>query len=393
MVLASAIQSVCTMWWVYEITKSPLMLGLTGLFEAVPAILLSLYGGHLADKLNRRTIVFSCLVFSFFTWVFLASLPFLQNFVEKNTLIGAIYLVSVMVGVMRAFYSPAAFSLLAQLVSKENLGNAITWNSSAWQVANLGGLTIGGLIYGWLGVQNAFFIVVAIAGIGVLSFIRIKSRPIPPPNIANEPALVRIREGLRFVFKNEILIAAIALDMFAVLFGGAVSILPIFAEEILFVGASGLGFLRAAPGIGALLMAFYLSHNPPSGNAGRKLLWCVAGFGMAYIAFALSENFWLSLGLLVFAGVFDELSVFIRMSLFQIVPPENMKGRVASVNSIFITSSNEIGAFESGLAASLLGTVPSVVFGGCMTLLVVGATAWFSPALKALTFNDLTAYD
>ena len=244
MVLASAVQSVCTMWWVYELTKSPLMLGLTGLFEAVPAILLSLYGGHLADKLNRRAIVQACLVFSFFTWVFLASLPFLQNQFSVNALIGGIYAVSVMVGVMRAFYSPAAFSLLGQLVSKENFSNAITWNSSAWQVANLGGLAIGGFLFGWLGVKAVFILVVAISGIGVLSFLGIKSRPIPPATIANEPALVRIREGLSFVFKNQVLIAAIALDMFAVLFGGAVSILPIFSGEILHVGPTGLGFLR-----------------------------------------------------------------------------------------------------------------------------------------------------
>ncbi len=389
MVLASAVQSVCTMWWVYELTRSPMMLGLTGLFEAVPAILLSLYGGHLADKLDRRTIVFTTLVVSFFNWCFLASLPFLAGFVSKTLLIGCIYSVSVVVGCIRAFYSPAAFSLLGQLVSKENLGNAITWNSTAWEVANLGGLSIGGLLYGWLGVEKVFLLVTLISGIGVLSFLKIKARPMLPSTGANEPALARIRAGLRFVFKNEVLIAAIALDMFAVLFGGAVSILPVFAGEILYVGPTGLGFLRAAPGIGALLMAFYLSHNPPSGNAGRRLLWCVAGFGLAYIAFALSGNFGLSLGLLVCAGLFDELSVFIRMSLFQVVPPEEMKGRVSSVNSIFITSSNEIGAFESGLAASLMGTVPSVVFGGCMTLLVVGAAAWFAPALKALTFNDL----
>ena len=160
MVLAGAIQSVCTMWWVYELTKSPMMLGLTGLFEAIPAILLSLYGGHLADKLNRRTIVLSCLVFSFFTWVFLASLPFLQNILTQNWLIGGIYSVSVFVGIMRAFYSPAAFSLLGQLVSKENLGNAITWNSTAWEVANLGGLSIGGFLYGWFGVKIVFLLVV-----------------------------------------------------------------------------------------------------------------------------------------------------------------------------------------------------------------------------------------
>jgi MFS family permease len=388
MVLAGAIQSVCTMWWIYEITKSPLALGLTGLFEAIPAIGLSLYGGHLADKYDRRKIVFACLVFSFLTWCFLATLPFLQEILSKNALIGSIYLVSVLVGVMRAFYSPAAFSFLGQLVSKENLGNAITWNSSAWEVANLGGLAIGGFLYSFLGIHQTFLLVAVLAGIGVLAFSRINSRPIIFAQNA-EPALARMKEGLRFVFSNQILIAAIALDMFAVLFGGAVSILPLFAGEILKTGALGLGFLRAAPGIGALLMATYLAYYPMRGNAGRRLLWCVGGFGAAYIAFALSQNFWISMFFLILAGVFDEVSVFIRMTLFQVTPPEHMKGRVSSVNSIFITSSNEIGAFESGLAAAYLGTVPSVVFGGLMTLLVVTITAFKAPKLLNLTFEDL----
>ena len=196
MILAGAIQSVCTMWWIYELTNSPFMLGLTGLFEAVPAILLSLYAGHLADKYNRRGIVLACLVFTLINWVFLASLPFLADSLPKNGLIGCIYAVSFFVGVQRAFFSPAAFSFLGQLVPKENLGNAITWNSTSWEVANLGGLSLGGLIYGWLGIQNVYFLVVLLAGIGLFTFSLTQSRPMPE-QLSNEPALVRIRQRCR----------------------------------------------------------------------------------------------------------------------------------------------------------------------------------------------------
>ena len=272
---------------------------------------------------------------------------------------------------------------MPQLVPRSLYGNAITLNSTFWQVASIGGPMLAGFLYGFLGVSAAYIADVLLVFASLAFYISIPNKPLPP--ISDEQGVVeKIKAGLKFFFNNQIVLSAISLDLFAVLFGGAVALLPIFAAEILLVGPQGLGFLRAAPSIGAVLMAVFITHNPIRKNMGKILLWCVAGFGLCMIGFGLSTSFWLSMGLLVMSGMFDSVSVIVRSTLIHTLTPENMKGRVSAVNSIFIGSSNEIGAFESGFAAKLMGVVPSVVFGGLMTLGVVGVTSLKADKLRKL---------
>jgi MFS family permease len=381
------IMSVAVQYFVYELTNSPLMLGLIGLAEAVPAIGISLWAGHLADKYNRRNILMGCLSLLLLCSLALCGLAFYKDTLPASTILIAIYAIIFTNGISRGFFSPANFAFLPQLVDRKLLPNAISWNSSTWEVASIGGLGIGGLLYGfWHGPDLAFWVMSVLCVFGLVCTLQITSKPVPPVSLM-DPALVRIREGLRFVFSNQLIITTIVLDLLAVLFGGAVALLPVFAKDILKVGPEGLGILRAAMSIGAISMAFFIAHRPLGKGAGKLLLASVAGFGACIIGFGLSTNFWLSFAFLVTAGMLDEVSVFIRSSLVQHLTPEHMKGRVSSVSTIFITSSNEIGAFESGLAASMMGTVPSVVFGGAVTLLVVYATWLRAPKLRLLDFS------
>lgn len=387
--LAVQIMSVSVGYFVYDLTGDPFKLGLIGLAEALPAIAISLWAGHLADKYNRRNLLLGCLATLTLCSLALVWLAFHRDDLPKLTLLAGIYAVVFVNGIARGFFSPANFALLPQLVDKKTLPNAITWNSSTWEVASVTGLGVGGLIYGFAGVTSAFAVMTALCVLALFFILQITPRPVPPAD-QKEPALARIRAGLRFVFSSQLILSAIALDLFAVLFGGAVALLPVFAKDILHVGAEGLGVLRAAMSLGAISMAFFIAHRPLGKGAGKLMLGCVAGFGLCIIGFGLSTSFWLSFACLFTAGVFDEVSVFVRSSLLQHLTPENMKGRVSSVNSMFITSSNEIGAFESGLAARLFGNVPlSVVFGGVMTLLVVGVTWWRAPKIRRLDFSRL----
>jgi len=387
MTLATQIMSVSVGYFVYEITGDPLMLGFIGLSEALPAIGISLYAGHLADKLNRRNILAGCISLLALCAFGLLLIALNQHHLPKNNLLTGIYCVTFCTGIARGFFSPTNFAFLPQLVPKEHLPNAIAWNSGTWEAASVTGLGIGGLLYGFAGVSTTFAVMLALCLIALVIVLTIAPRPIPPANFS-ESALVRIKEGLRFVASNQLIVSAIALDLFAVLFGGAVALLPVYAKDILHVGPQGLGILRAAMSIGAISTAFLLAHYPLRKGAGKIMLACVLCFGLCMIGFGMSRLFWLSFAFLLLAGVFDEVSVFLRSSLVQFQTPDHMKGRVSSVNSIFITSSNEIGAFESGLAARFLGTVPAVVFGGVMTLLVVGITWWKAPKLRNLNFDQ-----
>ena len=381
MTLSVQIMSVSVGYFVYDLTGSPFKLGLIGLAEAIPAIGISLWAGHLADKYNRRNILVGCVAVLLLCSVALLVLVLNRERMSPGLLLAGIYSVIFCTGLARGFFSPTNFAFLPQLVDKTLLRNAITWNSSTWEVASITGLGLGGLLYGFAGVPVAFATMAGLCLLALIFLLQIAPRPVPPAD-HTEPAWVRIRAGLNFVFGNQVIIGAIALDLFAVLFGGAVALLPVFAKDILKVGPEGLGILRAAMSVGAILTAFALAHRPLGAGAGKLMLACVAGFGMCIIGFGLSQWFWLSFFFLFLAGVFDEVSVFVRSSLIQLQTPDHMKGRVSSVNSIFITSSNEIGAFESGLAASLLGTVPSVLFGGLMTLAVVGVAWWKAPKLR-----------
>lgn len=379
--LTIQIMSVAVGYYVYELTNDPLMLGFIGLTEAIPAIGISLWAGHLADKYNRRNILVGCIALLLFCSVALFLVAFGREYLASATLLTCLYTIIFFTGITRGFFSPTLFAFLPQIIHREQLKNAISWSSSTSEVASITGLGIGGLLYGFGGATLAFGVMSCLCTIALALMLQIAARP-TPVNDTTETALSRIQEGLHFAFGNQLIISAIALDLFAVFFGGAVALIPVFAKDILHVGPEGAGILRAGMSVGAIIMAVFLAHRPLGKGAGKIMLGCVAGFGMCIIGFGLSANFYLSFAILILAGMFDEVSVFIRSALVQFQTPENMKGRVSSVSSIFITSSNELGSFESGLAARAMGTVPSVIFGGLMTLAVVAVTWWRAPKLR-----------
>ncbi|HYC83837.1 MAG TPA: MFS transporter, partial [Chryseosolibacter sp.] len=344
--LAIQIQSVVVGWQVYEITNDKIALGLIGLAEAIPSIGVSLYAGHVADIIQRKRIIVSCLLTLLACSVGLLYFTLDIGAYMLDYGVYPIYAVIFVSGIARGFLSPAVFSFMPQLVPRDLYGNAITWNSTLWETATIGGLAFGGLLYGLLGIQMAYLIDVCLTLAGLLLVAGVGDKPVP--EISGEEGVAeKIKAGLRFVFDNKIILGAISLDLFAVLFGGAVALLPVFAKDILHIGPEGLGILRAAPSVGALAMAFYITHHPIKRDAGKILLSCVGGFGVCMILFALSSSFWLSLFILMASGAFDCVSVIIRGTLIQTLTPENMKGRVSAVNHIFVGSSNEIGMFES----------------------------------------------
>jgi MFS family permease len=381
--LALQMQGVVVGWQVYERTGDPLALGLVGLSEALPFLAVALFGGHAADRVNRlRLCMVSALSLAFcsallllFTWRF-------QSGVSARAVL-PIYAIIFLTGIVRAFYRPANVALGTDLLPKELYANGSTWRVSTFHLGMVIGPAVGGLVYAWRGPATAHFCVMTLllAGFAGLLLIHYAPKPVRPKEGS---IFASLAEGLRFVSSQRLLLSAISLDLFAVLFGGAVAVLPVFAKEILHAGPQGLGALRAAPAVGSVLMGLTMAHLPPLRRAGRTLLLCVAGFGLATIAFALSRSFLLSCLMLAASGALDNVSVVLRSTLLQTLTPEHMLGRVSSVNQVFIGSSNEIGAFESGLAAKLLGLVPSVVFGGCMTLLVVGFTTWKVPELRKM---------
>lgn len=380
---AVQMQSVIVGWQIYQLTHDALSLGMIGLAEAIPFLGIALFAGHVADKVNRKKIILFATIAFFFCAVALLLLSTHTLTVFKLVGVWPIYSVIFLTGLARGFIFPAMSAFSAQLIPKELFGNSSTWNSVTWHIAAVSGPAIGGLVYGFFGIVPAYSLVVCFTFFSVVSFAFIKNRPLPVSTIT-ETIGQSLTAGLRFVFSNQIVLSAISLDMFAVFFGGAVSILPIFADEILHIGAQGLGFLRAAPAIGSIAMSFALAHWPPFKHAGRNLLIGVAGFGFMMIAFALSHNFYLALAILMLSGAFDNISVVIRSTIIQLFTPDEMRGRVSSVNSIFIGSSNELGSFESGLAAKLLTLVPSIIFGGAMTLGVVATVYAVAPKLRKL---------
>ncbi|WP_019948405.1 MFS transporter [Hymenobacter aerophilus] len=389
--LATRIMGLVIGWQIFKLTNDPLALGLIGLAEAVPSIGVSLYAGHVADSVNRKNIIVATvgglLLCATALWL-LASPAGLQLLARDAFYTLPLYGVIFVSGIARGFMGPATFSFMPQLLpDREHLANAITWNSTTWQAASVLGPAIGGYLIAHLGIANAYLTATGLLVVALGLFASIAPRPLPAPVGAKEDLKTSVLSGIRFIWGNQLILAAISLDLFAVLFGGAVALLPIFAVDILKVGAAGLGHLEAAPAVGSVLTATLLTYFPLYRHAGRKLLWAVAGFGVATIGFALSTNIWLSLGLLFLTGVFDSVSVIVRSTLLHTFTPEHIKGRVSAVNNIFIGSSNEIGSFESGAVAKLMGTVASVVFGGTMTIVVVGLTALKANKLRQL---DLT---
>lgn len=385
--LAMQIQAVIVGWQIYDITKDALSLGLIGLAEAIPSIFVSLYAGYVADTVPRKKIIMA--VMAVLLLCSLALLFFTLDVSQVLIRYGVlpIYAVIFMSGIARGFMGPAVFSFMPQLVANKQLySNAITWSSTTWQAASLVGPAIGGLVYGFYNITAAYALDAFLVLLAFTSFVLIGAKPLPE-NINPQNMKESLRTGIKFVFGNQIILNAISLDMFAVLFGGAVALLPIYASDILLIGPQGLGFLRAAPAVGSVVMAVWMAYHPITVKAGKIMLWCVAGFGLSLILFGLSTSFWVSLVLLVLSGAFDSISVIIRSTLLHTFTPEYMKGRVSSVNSIFVGSSNEIGAFRAGLMAKLLGAVPSVVLGGAITLVVVGITALKAEKLRTLDLN------
>jgi len=373
--IAILAQEVVLGYQLYTMTHDPLVLGFTGLAEAVPFIALALFGGHLADRRDRRKIIllasaFIALGSLVLLWV---TLPSTLARISRGTLLITIYGVIAALGLARGFFSPAASSLTAFIVPREIYANAAAWRSSGWQGGSIVGPICAGFLYAVLGLTGTLVVILALMLLALLLFAGLKPRPPQPrPQGGAEADLWQsLREGIDFVFKTPIILYSISLDLFSVLFGGMVAILPIFATDILQVGAQGLGVLRAAPAVGAMLTLLICTRYPPTRQAWRNLLIAVAGFGVMTLLFAVSKLFWLSVAALFLTGAFDSVSVVIRGTILQIMPPDHLRGRVVSVNGIFLAASNELGAFESGLAARLLGTVPSVIFGGTLTLLTV----------------------
>lgn len=382
------IQFIVMGWLLYDMTNDPLTLGIVGLCEALPALLITPFGGHFADRHDRRTIIKYAFSALFISTIILFLTAFNLQTLDKSLAVSIIYGVVVIQGCGRGFAGPAIMALAVQLVPRERLPQSTAFNSSTWQLGNVIGPAIGGLLFGITDAPTTFLFATIILGVSLSLMLSVPVYPIDKKE-ERESFKTSFFEGWRFVRSNQLILAPISMDMFAVLFGGAVALLPVFAKDILNVGPLGLGILRTAPSIGALAMGFYLAHNPMTGKLGTKLLWAVIGFGGAMIVFAVSENYYLSYFALILSGSFDNISVIIRSQVIQLTTPDAMRGRVSAVDSMFIISSNEIGAFESGFAAKLMGTVPSVIFGGCMTIVTVGLTALFAPKLRNATFEDL----
>ena len=380
--VATQLRGVVVAWQIYDATRDPLSLGLIGLAEAIPFISTALYAGHVADRRNRRLVALAALVLILVCAVALLALT-LRRPPRSSDDVMPFYAVIFVSGIARAFLMPARTALAAELVPRHLYGNATAWRTSSWQLAAVAGPAIGGFLYAASGPAAVYALDVALMVVAVLALavVQAPERIVPP---ATERMRDSLMSGLRFVVREPVILGAMTLDLVSVLFGGAVALLPVFASEILHVGPAGLGILRAAPAAGAVLTALWLAHRPPFVRAGRAMLVNVALFGACMIGFALSRSFALSVGLLIASGAVDTVSVVIRATLIQVLTPDELLGRVAAVNAIFIGSSNEIGAFESGAAARLLGTVPSVVLGGMMTLLAVGVTAWKVPPLREL---------
>jgi predicted MFS family arabinose efflux permease len=375
--VATQIQSAVLGWQVYLLTGDPLSLGLVGLAEAVPFLSLTLVGGWLADRADRRLV--SLLSFGV---VGLAGALLLVLSLRPPGPVWPLYGAQVLAGVGRAFFRPASAALGTELVPREHYQNAASWRSSLFHAAMVLGPAVGGGLIAIGGPRLAYGVVVALSLVGLALMATVAPRPRQAPQGGG--MLASLAGGVRFVFSQPILLGALSLDLFAVLFGGAVALLPIFARDILGTDEIGFGFLRAAPALGSVVVSLLLARLGGFARAGRALLWCVAWFGISWMAFALSTSYALSLALLVVGGALDGVSVVLRGTLVQLWTPQEMMGRVAAVNSFFIGSSNELGAFESGLAARLLGVVPSVLFGGTMTLVTVGWVAWKAPALRKL---------
>ena len=374
-------------WWIYELTNEPFAIGLIGLSEVIPAVSLSLYAGHIIDISEKRKLLLTgvALYFTCALFLLLLSTSFTAGQLSKHWIAFSIYIAIFFTGVFRSFTGPTFGTILSAIVPKKTIQNATTWGQGVWLGASVTGHAIVGFLIALIGNTGSLAIICTLVFAGYLFMYQLK----PKPSL-NEPGekktLESVKEGLRYVYQTKELFGALTLDLFAVLFGGAVAMIPVFAKDILKVGPIGFGWLNAASDIGSVIVIVLLTAFPLKKAQGKKLLISVAIFGICIIVFALSKMFWLTFTVLLISGIVDGISVVIRGTILQLKTPDNMRGRVMSVNSMFINSSNEFGQFESGVAAKMMGVVPSVVFGGCMTLLVVVITWFKAPTLKEMEY-------
>jgi MFS family permease len=376
----------------YEYSTDELLLGMLGLTEALPFIISSFFSGHYADLMHKKRImvISISILLAGALILYLNAEPALQ--LLKNLGVFALFAVVFCFGILRSFLAATANPYLSQLVPRELYTQSATWNSTAWHTGVILGPVVSGIIYGYnneLNAQWCHFCEIVLFALSLIFLVRIKNNGAPEPKEKSETLVESIKVGLSFVFKTKMVLSAISLDLFAVLFGGAVVLIPAFTDKVLHLGPEAYGLLRAAPAVGAVAMSVVLLFFPPAKKAGIALLWSVVAFGVFTILFAVSTDYWMAFAMLFLTGAFDNVSVVVRHSILQLMTPDNMRGRVSAINSIFIGSSNEIGAFESGLAARAMGLVPSIIFGGGMTILTVLGIHKINPKLKEL---DITKY-
>jgi len=376
-------------WQVYSITKDPLSLGIIGLMEIIPAFSMALFAGHIVDQKEKRNLLALCTgLFSLISLgLFLLTTDSILNSWSTNAVLYAIYGLVFFGGFLRSFFGPTIFSLVAMLVPKKIYHNAATWSSSTWKTASVSGALCGGFFIGWIGVDKTLSIVFILVVLSFITLFQIKKKPILNTKIG-EPIKESLKAGIKFVFQNKAILGTLTLDMIAVLFGGTVAILSVFAQDVLEVGPEGFGILNASISIGSILTMLLTTYIPIHRSTGKKMLISVFIFGVSIIAFGLSSIFWVSILALFVSGAADGISMVIRQTILQLKTPDEMRGRVSSVNSMFVGSSNELGAFESGLAAKILGPVAAVVFGGTMTLITVVTTGIVSPTIRNLDLTE-----
>jgi MFS family permease len=374
-------------WWIYNLTNAPIAIGLVGLSEFIPAFSFALYAGHIIDISEKRKLLLRGIALYLLASLGLLflSTSYTSAHLPNHLIAVWIYLIIFCTGIIRSFAGPSFNVILAQIVPKNVLQNATTWNQGAWLSASVSGHAIGGFLIAGIGNTGTLIVIASLISVAFVCLLLIGPKPALNER-GEKKTWDSVKEGLNFVFKTKELLGAISLDLFAVLFGGAAAMIPVFARDILRIGPQGFGFLNGAPDIGSILIVIALTFSPIRRGQGRKLLYAVAGFGLCIIIFGLSKIFLLSFAALMISGMLDGISVVTRGTIMQLKTPDNMRGRVMSVNSMFINSSNELGQFESGVAAKLLGVIPSVVFGGCMTLLVVASTWIKAPSLRKMEY-------
>lgn len=387
MTLALQMQSVIVGWQIYQHTKDKLSLGIIGLAEAIPYIITCLFAGHVADTFSRKRIIVISTSLMILSTCFLLYFSMNSSEILKIYSVLPIYIVIGFTGIVRGFIHAAFAPFMSQLLPRELYTNAAIWNSSVWHSGAVIGPAIAGLLC-TIGVSTAYQTNLIFIIISIISLLLIQSRPVPVKEKV-ETLTESLSAGIKFVFSNQLILGAISLDLFAVLFGGAVAILPAFTDEILHVGAAEFGLMRSIPAVGAIVTAIIIAYRPPSQKAGKSLFLSIGAFGVSIILFGLCTNYYLAMFCLFLTGAFDNVSVVIRHTILQLSTPDHMRGRVSAVNGIFIGSSNEIGAFESGLTAELMGLVPSIVFGGTMTVLIVLITAKLAPQLRKLNLRSI----